>query len=158
EAARYGQEAQPSRRQVMSTTEIRTLVESDDEAVESGALAKALSAREVGEVQAALIIARRFPRDPIRALDRIIQACQRPALAEVGQYEYPRGGQMVTGPSIRLAEEMARYWGNMISGVSELSRSNGVSECLAYAWDLETNFRDEKRFHVRHWRDTKQGG
>jgi hypothetical protein len=53
---------------------------------------------------------------------------------------------------------MARHWGNISCGVVELSRGNGGSECLAYAWDLETNYRDEKRFYVKHWRDTKNGG
>lgn len=121
-------------------------------------LGQALMAREVAEVQAAMVVAQRFPRDPVKAVDRIIQNCTRPGLAERAVYEYARGGQAVTGPSIRLAEELARGWGNMLTGVTELSRSNGVSECLAYAWDLESNYRDEKRFQVRHWRDTKKGG
>lgn len=46
----------------------------------------------------------------------------------------------------------------MEAGVKELSRSNGVSECLAYAWDYETNYRDVRTFTVRHWRDTREGG
>lgn len=116
------------------------------------------SQREVAEVQAAMIVAKRFPRDPIAAMDRILNACTRTSLAEHAIYQYGRGGQDVTGPSIRLAEELARQWGNISCGVTELSRVNGVSECLAWAWDLETNFRDEKRFQVKHWRDTKKGG
>lgn len=122
------------------------------------ASAAALAQREVAEVQAAMAIAKRFPRDPKEAVDRILNACTRPGLAEKALYQYARGGQDVTGPSIRLAEELARGWGNLLTGVTELSRSNGVSECLAYCWDLETNYRDEKRFQVRHWRDTKKGG
>lgn len=123
-----------------------------------GALAQANTQREVAEVQAAMVIAKKFPRDPREAMDRILMACTRPRLADQAVYQYARGGQDVTGPSIRLAEELARGWGNILCGVTELSRANGVSECLAYAWDLETNFRDEKRFHVKHWRDTKKGG
>lgn len=127
-------------------------------AAPTGATANALVQREIAEVQGAMVIAKRFPRDPKVAMDRILNACTRPGLADAGVYEYSRGGQAVTGPSIRLAEEMARGWGNILSGVTELARNAGVSECLAYAWDLETNFRDEKRFQVRHWRDTKSGG
>ena len=119
---------------------------------------QALVAREVGEVQAALVMAKRFPRDERAAVDRILTACGRQKLAESAVYEYARGGQAVTGPSIRLAEVLAVCWGNMLQGVVELSRQNGVSECLAFAWDLETNTRDEKRFQVKHWRDKKNGG
>lgn len=118
----------------------------------------ALVQREVAEVQAAMVIAKREPRDPRRAMDSIINNCTREGLAERAIYQYARGGQDITGPSIRLAEELARGWGNILTGVTELSRLNGYSECLAYAWDLETNFRDEKRFQVKHWRDTKKGG
>src|SRR5690606_13117596 len=48
-------------------------------------------------------------------------------------------------------------WGNLVSGVKELSRMGDRSEVLAYAWDLETGFKDEKIFQVRHWRDKKNG-
>lgn len=127
-------------------------------AAPTGAAAAALVQREVAEVQAAMVIAKAHPRDPRLAMDRILTACTRETLAENALYEYARGGQTVTGPSIRLAEEIARQWGNILCGVTELARNAGSSECLAYAWDLETNFRDEKRFTVRHWRDTKKGG
>lgn len=118
----------------------------------------AVSQRENAEVIAAIQQARAVPRDPIQVVDNLLIAFARPGLAEVAQYQYARGGQDITGLSIRAAEEMARQWGNFRCGVNELSRSNGVSECEAYAWDLETNFRDSKRFTVRHWRDTKKGG
>jgi hypothetical protein len=127
-------------------------------AAPTGAAAAALVQREVAEVQAAMVIAKTHPRDPRQSMDRILTACTRDTLAESALYEYARGGQTVTGPSIRLAEEIARQWGNILCGVTELVRHAGSSECLAYAWDLETNFRDEKRFTVRHWRDTKKGG
>lgn len=121
------------------------------------AVANQESDRAVAEVQAALVIAKRFPRDPVVAMDRILAACTRQSLAEHGLYEYAKGGTNVTGPSIRLAEVLAQNWGNLSCGVVELSRSNGSSECLAYAWDLETNFCDRKTFTVRHVRDTKKG-
>jgi hypothetical protein len=119
---------------------------------------RALVAREVGEVHAAVVLAKNFPRDQKAAVDRIVTACGRTKLAAQATYEYARGGQEITGPSIRLAEVIAREWGNIRTGVVELSRTGGVSEAMAYAWDLETNFFDEKRFQVKHWRDTKKGG
>lgn len=120
--------------------------------------AVALAQREVAEVQSGMMIAKRFPRNQQESMDKIITSCTRTSLAEQAVYQYARGGTDVTGPSIRLAEELARSWGNIAAGVAELSRGDGTSECMAYAWDLESGYRDEKRFQVRHWRDTRQGG
>ncbi|MFP3554212.1 hypothetical protein SB861_26425 [Paraburkholderia sp. SIMBA_049] len=125
---------------------------------QAGALVSVEQQKAIAEVQAALLIARAQPRDPIAAMDRILQDCTRPKLAEKATYQYSRGGNDITGPSIRLAETIAKHWGNMEVGVKEISRRDGVSECLAYAWDLESNYREVKSFSVRHWRDTKKGG
>lgn len=114
-------------------------------------------AREMAEVQSMVIMARRFPRDEVRATDRIRNACQRESLAESAVYQYARGGTDVTGPSIRLAEALAQNWGNIQCGVRELEQRNGESTCEAYAWDLETNTRVAKVFHVAHIRHTKRG-
>lgn len=114
--------------------------------------------RAVAEVQAALVVAKRFPRNQAQAMDRVLMSCARPGLAATAVYEYARGGQAISGPSIRLAEELSRQWGNMTTGVYEVARRDGESECLAFAWDLEANTRDERRFIVKHWRDTRTGG
>jgi len=118
------------------------------------ALVQAAIAREYAEVQAAALIAKRYPRDPIKCVDQILKACTRTSLAEMATYEYARGGTEITGASIRLAEELARGWGNLVSTVKELARSSDSSECLAYAWDLETNWRDDKYFTVPHYRES----
>jgi hypothetical protein len=109
------------------------------------------------EVEAAMIVAKKFPRDQNQAYTRIMQACKRRSLAEVSQYAYPRGGQTVTGPSIRLAETLAREWGNMTFGISELEQANGESTIEAYCWDMETNTRRATTFQVPHKRYTKNG-
>lgn len=114
--------------------------------------------RAIAEVQARMIIARSNPRNPIAATDNVLRDCARKTLAEAALYQYSRGGSSVSGPSIRLMETIARRWGNISSGIKELSRADGYSECVAYAWDLETGYYDERQFQVRHWRDTKQGG
>lgn len=142
----------------MNTEVLNPFANSPVVAAPTGASANALMSREAADTSTAMMIARRFPRDQRAAMDRILMSCTRETLAEEGLYEYARGGTNITGPSIRLAEEMSRQWGNMVCGVAELSRHGGQSEVLAYAADLETGFRDEKRFMVRHWRDTKQGG
>lgn len=113
--------------------------------------------RQAQEVQAAMVIAKRFPRDEVQSFNRIMRACQRKTLAEQAVYEYPRGGTKVTGPSIRLAEAMAQNWGNLDYGIIELEQKAGESQVMAYAWDLETNTRQTKIFSVPHIRSTKKG-
>lgn len=115
--------------------------------------------RALQEVQAAIFMARQFPRDEARASRRILEAGKRLSLAEKAIYCYPRGGQQVKGASIRTAETIAKYWGNLSYGIKELSQNAGehTSEMMAYCWDLESNVRVERIFKVQHIRDTKQG-
>ncbi|GAQ17994.1 hypothetical protein OPHB3_1933 [Oceanobacillus picturae] len=121
-----------------------------------GTLAQASSSREMEEVKGQIFMARQFPRNVFDAENRILDACKRPALAQTAVYTYPRGGTKVEGPSIRLAEVLAQNWGNLSFGVKELEQREGESVALAYAWDLETNVRQEKVFTVKHSR--KAGG
>ncbi len=128
-----------------------------------GALAQATTSRDVAETQAMFLMASMRPRDPVKAMDRILNACTRVTLAEKSTYEYSRGGSDVNGPSIRLAEAIAQQWGNFDFGFREITRGidpDGVgwSEVMAYAIDMETVTRKPIFFRVRHWRDTKKGG
>lgn len=131
---------------------------------ESGAMkaarpvgAEIAASREAHEVQVAMVAAKRFPRDNITAYNRIMSDCQRKSLAEKALYEYPRGGQVVTGPSIHLARALARGWGNLDSGFKVLEATAKESTVMAYCWDLETNYRETKVFTVPHIRQTKNG-
>lgn len=124
---------------------------------QSTAMAEAQQTRAMAEVQSAMVIAKRFPRDEAAAYAKIMQSCQRQSLAERAIYAYPRGGEMVTGPSIRLAEAMAQAWGNIDFGIIELEQGNGESSMMAYCWDLETNARQTRQFLVPHERHTRQG-
>lgn len=121
------------------------------------ATAEMVVSRQAQEVQAAMVIAKKFPRDEVDSYNRIMRSCQRKSLAEQSMYEYPRGGTKVTGPSIRLAEAMAQNWGNIDFGIIELEQKKGESQVMAYAWDLETNTRQTKIFSVPHVRETKKG-
>lgn len=116
-----------------------------------------MMSRQAQEVQGAIVMAKKFPRDEVESFNRIVRACQRKGLAENAMYEYPRGGTKVVGPSIRLAEAMAQNWGNIDFGIIELEQKNGESQVMAYAWDLETNTRQTKVFTVPHIRSTKKG-
>jgi len=123
----------------------------------SGMLAVAQQ-REIAEVQSKMIIARSCPRDERAALDRILMACGRKTLAESALYTYSRGGTEITGPSIRLAEALAQNWGNLDFGIREIEQRDGESTVEAYAWDLQTNTRQNKVFQVPHIRYSKAKG
>ena len=108
-------------------------------------------ARAVAEVQAAVVVAQSVPRDMDRAYGEMQDACGRKALAERAFYSVPKRG---SGPSVHLARELARIWGNVQYGVHELRRDDeaGMSEIQAFAWDVQTNVRSTRTFQVPHAR------
>lgn len=116
--------------------------------------------RAVAQVHAAVLVARQYPRDEQRAIRAMQEACARPALAKRAFYEYKRGGQTVTGPTIKLLQELGRIWGNLDFGMAELSidHAAGQSEMLAHAWDLESNARFSQIVIVQHVRDKNVNG
>lgn len=122
---------------------------------QKSATVEALTTRQSEEVKAAIFMAKQFPRDQQLAFNRIMEACQRKKLAEEAEYEFPRGGQKVTGPSVRLAEVLAQAWGNIDYGLIELEQKNGESQIMAYAWDMETNTRRQVTYAVKHERKAR---
>lgn len=113
--------------------------------------------RAVAEAQGKMVLAKRFPRDENAAFAKLMDACKLPALANVAFYTVPRGGQKVTGPSIRLAEEIARVYGNFEYGHRELSRDDKKSEVEVFAWDVENNNVSRRQLTVMHVLDTRDG-
>lgn len=115
--------------------------------------------RAAAEVHAAILVAQQCPRDMAAAIRNMEQSCAQMELAERAFFRFPRAGQTVTGASVYLAKELARCWGNVQYGVSELRRddANAQSEMQAYAWDVETNARTSTVFIVPHKRDKKGG-
>lgn len=91
------------------------------------------------EIKAAITVALKFPRNETKAFERLMHACRRPSFAEEVSYSFPRGGADVTGPSVYLAREAARVWGNIRHGVSIVADSEESRTIEAWAWDVETN-------------------
>lgn len=120
--------------------------------------------RAIAETQAAMFVAKQFPRDFSTVLTRLKQTCSRKSVAENAAFSFPRGGEEVTGPSVYLLKTIAQEWGNLTYGVRELSRTPtvgttaGRSQVEAFAWDMERNVREVRNFEVKHWRDTRSGG
>lgn len=115
--------------------------------------------RAVAEVYAAIMVARQVPRNVQAAINAMTTACGTTELADRAFFSFPRGGSTIAGASVYLARELARCWGNIQYGVSELRRDDehGQSEMQAFAWDLESNARAATIFIVPHKRDKKSG-
>ena len=139
---------------MMNKNESITDIESKEDTLNKGTV-YIESNRAIAEAQGKLVIAKRFPRDEVRAYSQVQQSCSRKGIAEKAFFSYSRAGSIVSGPSIRLAEELARCWGNIDYGIKELSNDNGKSEMQAYAWDLETNTKSEQTFTNPHTREAK---
>lgn len=126
----------------------------------SGAMVTVEEGANIAEIQAKMILARNFPRDLERCMANIVFECKNKKLAEKAMYEFPRGDSVVRGPSIRLVECVARHFGNILSGVKEISTSADGRKATvkSFCWDLESNFADEKIFEVEYTRTVKKSG
>ena len=111
--------------------------------------------RAIAEVQAAVVVAQSCPRNMAEAEREMEYVCGRLDMAEQAFYQVTNRG---TGPSVHLARELARIWGNIDYGVKELHRDDdkGISEVLAFAWDVQKNSRSSRTFINPHQR-MKQG-
>jgi hypothetical protein len=132
-------------------------------ALTHGAMGSVEANRAIAQVQAQVMMAKQFPRNQIEARSNILEACKRIRLAETAIYSYPRGGSRVEGPSIRLAEMIAQYWGNIDCGIIELETKPevggkpGESLVTAFCVDYQTNARRQITFTIPHVR-SKRGG
>lgn len=126
--------------------------------IQAGGHSTAVEAtRAAQEVQARMVVAKRFPRDENTSYDKIMTMCKRQRLAESALYSYPRGGQTVKGPSIHLAKAIAKAWGNLDFGIRLLESEDGNSKIETFCWDMESNVRETRVFDVAHERHTKKG-
>lgn len=101
------------------------------------------------EIQSAIVIAKRFPRNEDQAFARLMKAADRTSFAEDAAYSFPRGkvqnekGQWVQnyveGPSVNLAREAARLWGNIRYGLEIIREDEDSRQIRGWAWDVETN-------------------
>jgi len=91
------------------------------------------------EVQGAMLLAKRFPRNEDACFSRSMTSCQRRSFADKAMYSFPRGGSKITGPSVSLARDLARIWGHMRWGVHVIAESETDRTIRAWAWDVEAN-------------------
>lgn len=99
---------------------------------------RAMAKQAESQIQARYIMAERKPRDVMQARERILRDCQRPAFAKKAIYHKPIG-QGVEGPSIRLAEALARAMTNILTDVSAIYDDPQKRIVRVVASDLESN-------------------
>lgn len=143
----------------MSTTiEETALATRTEQSLELSPTASA--AEKQYEIQSAIAIAKRFPRNEDAAFARLMKAAERSSFAEDAAYSYPRGGQAVEGPSVNLAREAARVWGNIQHGLTIIRDDEDTRQIRGWAWDMESNTRvsAEDQFQKLIQRKGKNGG
>jgi hypothetical protein len=117
-----------------------------------------INSREIARIQGEIFMAKSFPRDRQAAIQQIEADCSSAKLAEQAVYQYARGGSDITGPSIRLAEVLARCMGNIRYGFEEQDSDDETSIVRSYAYDIQSNAQAERIFRVPHYRYSKSGG
>ena len=117
-------------------------------------------ARGQTEVQAGVVMAKNFPRDENLSWVKLEASGRRPSFAEGALYSFPRGGGTVQGPSVKLAREFARCWGNLWYGIDVVSMTEEYVHINGWAWDLESNSRvaSEAKFKPLVQRRNRQKG
>lgn len=102
----------------------------------------ALEAITRSEVAMQLDSAHRYPRSVSKFLKEVVSlATFSREVAEACMYSVPRGGKMITGPSVRLAEMCASTWGNLHVGARVIDATATEVIAQAVAWDLQSNVR-----------------
>lgn len=127
-----------------TTTDERERAWDFDDEEETGvqAVETATAAITRSEIDAQLTAAHRFPRSVTKFMTgaRKLATYDR-AIAESCIYSLPRGGKMIAGPSVRLAEIVASSYGNLHYGSRIVDTDDTNITAQGVAWDLEKNLR-----------------
>lgn len=121
------------------------------------------------EVQAAVLMAKKFPRVEGQAQAEIMAICDQEIFAAGAFYAFPRGKKLnektgewepniVTGPSIRMAREAARIYGNFRYGFIITHEDDDGRQIVAYAWDVQKNNRTTSSDYFKKLIQRRIGG
>lgn len=100
----------------------------------------ALATVDHEEIDIQIATAKRYPRDVAKSIKRMEDmACMSKEVAESCFYAYERGGKLIEGPSVRLAEIALSCWGNIRSKsrILEEGKKDIAVECMT--WDVQEN-------------------
>lgn len=111
------------------------------------------------QIQGAIVVAQKFKRNEDQAFEKLMKACGRSSFAEEATYAFPRGGRTIKGPSVNLAREAARVWGNIQYGLDVIRDDDEGRQIQGWAWDVETNVKvtADDTFKKLIQRKTKDG-
>jgi hypothetical protein len=98
-----------------------------------------MSARARATIEAMCVLAERHPRDWGVVRVKMLNECKRPGFADAAIYEVPRGGKTISGFSIRFAEAVLRYVGNMSAGSEVVFEDNEKLIVMVTVRDYESN-------------------
>lgn len=101
--------------------------------------AVAVAERERAEIESAIVSAKKFPRNTAEAFTNLMQSCRRAKFAEFARYSFKRGQNKIAGPSVDLAREAARCWGNIRYGLKIVGQDEETIHIKGWALDLQTN-------------------
>ena len=110
------------------------------------------------EIQGAIIVAKKFPRNEDEAFERLMKSCRRTSFAESVAYSFPRGGKLITGPSVHIAREFARVWKNIRYGLEILLDTDEQRQIRGWAWDVESNTKVSQDDYFKKLIYRKDGG
>lgn len=124
----------------------------DPEIIDAGVIEKMTKAERDSQID----IARRYPRTVSLFHERAVAlATHSEEIAASCFYALRRGGNVIEGPSIRLAEIVASTWGNLRCESRVIDEGRHFITAEGSAWDLETNY--AVRREVRRRITTRDG-
>lgn len=99
-----------------------------------------VDAVERANVDSQVATAKQYPRDLKRAINNsIVMATMDVQTAQSMGYALPRGGKVITGPSVHLAKLIVSNWGNMRAEAKVVSITDRQIISRGTCWDLENN-------------------
>lgn len=90
-------------------------------------------------IQARYIMAMQRPRDIDAVRQKMLRECDRTSFADSALYEKPVGNNKIKGLSVRFAEAVARYYGNLLIDPAIIYDDATKRIVRVTATDLETN-------------------
>lgn len=120
---------------------IEAMAQAED-AIVTHVSASAIGAIARSEVEAQLDAAHKYKRSVTKFLHEAqTMATLNQEIAESCMYSLPRGGKMITGPSVRLAEICASAYCNLQIAARVMDAEEKEIVAQGAAWDMERNIR-----------------
>lgn len=99
-----------------------------------------VDAIERANIDSQVSTAKQYPRDIRRSIDNsIVIATMNQETAQACGYALPRGGKIITGPSVHLAKIIVSNWGNIRTEAKVIQVTDKQVVSRGTCWDLETN-------------------